>query len=146
MAQTDFGAQLEKCGLKVTKQRKAVLEILEESDAPLAADAVFLALKSAAVPANLSTVYRALEVLTEKKLVEKLKLQDDPRTLYEYNRMVHKHNLICLGCNRVVAIRHCPLGDYEKALEKETDFTISGHKLDIFGYCPECRKTHDKED
>lgn len=144
--QAEYSVQLAKSGLKVTKQRLAVLDILGRSETPLAADAVFLALKNAGAAANLSTVYRALEVLCEKKLVEKLKLQDDPRTLYEYNRMVHKHNLICLGCNRVVAIRHCPLGDYEKTLAKETNFYISGHKLDIYGYCPECRKKYAPEE
>ncbi len=144
--ETNCCERLAGSGLKVTKQRAAILEILAKSDAPLTAEQVFLALKNASVPANLSTVYRVLEVLSDKKLVEKLRISEDTKTLFEYNRMIHKHNLICLGCNRVVAIRHCPLGDYEEKLAKETDFYISGHKLDIYGYCPECRKKYIKED
>jgi len=53
--------------------------------------------------------------------------------------MVHRHYLICLGCKKIMPIDHCPLGDYEKSLAKKTNYLISGHRLDIYGYCPECK-------
>ena len=126
-------------GLRNTPHRTAILEILKRSEQPLAAEDVFLELKNREVPANLSTVYRTLDVLSAKKLVLKLSLPGDTRSLYEYNRMVHRHYLICLGCKKILAIESCPLGDYEKTLAKQTNYTIAGHKLDIYGYCPECR-------
>ena len=133
---------LARSGLKATKHRTEILDILEMSDQPLSAEQVFLELKKRKIPVNLSTVYRVLEAFSDKNLAVKLNIPGDSRTLYEYKRMVHKHYLICLGCNKILAINRCPLGNYEESLAKETNYTISGHKLDIYGYCPECREKY----
>lgn len=140
------GNDLARSGLRTTKHRTQILAILEQSDKPLAAEQVFLELKNKDIAVNLSTVYRVLEALADKSLVLKLNIPGDSRTLFEYNRMVHRHHLICLGCNKILAINRCPLGNYEQALEKETNYTISGHKLDIYGYCPECRDKYTHEE
>lgn len=137
--QRDFSDELVRVGLKSTKQRSAILDILEQSDQPLAAEQVFLELKNRGVSANLSTVYRTLEVLSDRNLAVKLNISGDSRALFEYNRKIHRHYLICLGCKKIMAIHRCPLKDYEKALEEETNYSISGHKLDVYGYCPECQ-------
>jgi Fur family ferric uptake transcriptional regulator len=138
----DFSDDLARNGLKTTKHRTEILDILEGSDQPLAAEQIFLELKKRNISVNLSTVYRVLEVLADNNLTEKLTIPGDSRTLFEYNRMVHKHYLICLGCKKIIPIEHCPLKDFEKTLAKETNFTISGHKLDIYGYCPECKEKY----
>lgn len=138
----DFSSDLTRNGLKTTKHRTEILNILAESDRPLAAEQIFLGLKKREISVNLSTVYRVLEVLSDKNLTRKVNIPGESKTLYEYNRRGHRHYLICLGCNRVVAINHCPLEEYEKSLAKETNYFISGHKLDIYGYCPKCREKY----
>ena len=142
----DFGDDLRRSGLKNTKHRTAILDILEKSEQPLAAEQVFLELKEKDISANLSTVYRTLESLTDKNMVTKLNIAGDNRTLFEYNRMVHRHYLICLGCKKILAINRCPLEDYEKSLANETNYSIEGHKLDVYGYCPECREKGCRKD
>ncbi len=140
MKDTGINATFKGCGLKNTKSRLAILDILERSVQPVSAEQIFLELKEKNISANLSTVYRTLDKLTEKKLVTKLQITGDSRALFEYNRMVHKHYLICLECKKITAIESCPLGDYVKALARETDYSIAGHRLDIYGFCPDCRK------
>jgi Fur family ferric uptake transcriptional regulator len=71
-----------------------------------------------------------------------VKVLGDNRALFELNRMVHKHYLVCLECKKMKAIECCPIEDYEKSLAKQTDYLISGHRLDIYGYCPKCREKH----
>jgi len=137
---TDFDAVIRQCGLKNTKSRSAILDILDRSDQPISAEQVFLELKKKKISANLSTVYRALDALASKDLAIKLNIAGDSRNLYEFNRMVHRHYLVCLGCNKIMAIDSCPLVSYEKFLAKETNYLITGHKLDIYGYCPECQE------
>lgn len=136
---TAYARSLRQCGLKNTKQRTAILDILDCGTQPVAAEQVYLKLKEKNIPANLSTVYRTLDILAEKKLATKLSIVGDSRALFEFNRMTHRHYLVCLACKKILAIEHCPLEEYEKALEKETRYAISGHRLDIYGYCPECR-------
>jgi Fur family ferric uptake transcriptional regulator len=39
----------------------------------------------------------------------------------------------------MITIGHCPIEDYENSLQKTTDFDITGHKLEVYGYCPQCK-------
>jgi Fur family ferric uptake transcriptional regulator len=136
----DIVDDLRRNGLRNTKCRTAILDILEQSDQPVAADRLFRELNEKDITMSFSTVYRTLEALTDKKLVTKLIIAGEDKALFEYNRMGHRHYLICLGCKRILDIEHCPLEGYEETLKKETDYVISGHKLNIYGYCPDCQK------
>jgi len=140
MNKFDFSDKLKMCGLKSTKHRIVILDILEKSNQPIAAEQVFQIMRDKDIVVNLSTVYRALDTLCEKKLVIKLNIYGDSRALFEFNRMLHTHHLICLNCKKIIVIDRCPLEEYEKTLAKETDYLIEGHKLVVYGYCPQCRE------
>ncbi len=135
----DFNEAIKHSGLKSTKRRLAILSVLSRSEQPLSAQDVLFKLKDASIPVNLSTVYRTLDTFAAKHLALKLNIADENRALYEFNHMEHKHYLVCLGCKKTMAIKSCPLENYEKAIADKTDYLISGHKLDIYGYCPDCQ-------
>ena len=135
-----FSEQIKQSGLKLTKQRCAILEILMDCGNPLAAEQIFTLLAMKGFDINLSTVYRSLEAMAEKDLIIKLSITGDNRILFEYNTKKHRHYLVCLCCKKIIAIEHCPLEDYEEKLARLTDYQIAGHRLDVYGYCPECRK------
>lgn len=134
-----YEERLKKNGLKSTKGRKAILDILTNSEQPMAAEEIYLALKDKKININLSTVYRTLESLENIDLITKISIMDDDRMLFEYNQMGHRHYLVCLNCKKIITIHNCPLGTYEKELETKTDFSILGHKLYLYGYCKECQ-------
>ncbi|HOV69495.1 MAG TPA: Fur family transcriptional regulator [Clostridia bacterium] len=131
---------LKKCGLRITPHREKILDILEKSDQPIPADRIFIMMKDDDIDINLSTVYRALEALVSKGLAVKLDIGGENKVYYAYNNNVHSHYLVCLGCKSITTIDYCPLEEYEKKLEEEREFSVSGHKLDIYGYCPGCKK------
>ena len=135
----EYEEKLNKSGLKTTKSRKAILDILIKSNQPMAAEQIFLVLKEEQININMSTVYRTLEALENINMVTKISIIDNDRMLFEYNQMGHRHYLVCIGCKKIVTIQNCPLGSYEKELENKTDFTILGHKLYLYGYCSECK-------
>lgn len=131
-------ADLRRCGLKNTRRRNELLGILERGDRPMAAEEMYTALRAGGVAIHLSTVYRTLDILAGKDLIRKLSLPGDGRALYERAGTGHRHYLVCLDCKKILPVGRCPLEDYEKTLEEETHFAISGHQLDVYGYCPEC--------
>lgn len=135
-----FRERLVASGLKSTKCRIAILDVLEKSVQPLTVDDVFFAMKQQGVDSNLSTVYRSLKALSEKGLVTKISIANDSRTFFEYNRMIHRHHLICLGCKSIFAIDNCPLTGYEETLAQATGYNIVGHDLVMYGYCPDCQR------
>jgi len=140
MNKLDMQEELKKNGMKLTKHRLAILEILTQKDQPVSAEKIFFEMQKMDVAINLSTVYRNLEALAEKGLVTKLSLSGDNRAVFEYNRRIHRHYLTCLGCKKILAIEDCPIKGYEHQIEAETGYQIVGHKLDLYGYCPECQK------
>ena len=129
-------------GLKNTNHRCAILKILDNCTQPLSARQLFLKLKANEINVDISTVYRNLDLLTEKNIVLKLNLLDENEVLYELNNMEHKHYLICQACNKIKSINFCPLGNYKKELESKNDFTIIDHEINIYGYCSKCKKAH----
>lgn len=142
--QTDIVNDLKRSGLKNTRCRAAILYILAQSEQPITADRLFQELSRRKITLSFSTVYRTLEALVDKNLVTKLAIMGEDKAFFEYNRMGHRHYLICLGCKKILAIEHCPLKDYEESLKKETAYAISGHKLNIYGYCPVCQRMNNR--
>ncbi len=127
-------------GLKNTKTRARVLEMLDHAPNPMTVDEIFLMLKKNEPSTNLSTVYRTVDTLVKKAFVIKTTLMEDSRSRYEYNRMEHKHHLVCVNCNRMIPVRGCPIDEYARALCSREGFEPTGHRLEIYGVCSNCKK------
>jgi Fur family ferric uptake transcriptional regulator len=126
-------------GIKNTKQRSMVLDVLKSSDSPVTAEYIYLKLKEENAEVWLSTIYRTLEVLTSKGLVAKTNILNEGKASYELTCEQHKHHMICMGCSKMVPVEDCPFDEFEKLLCKKTGFEVKGHKLEIYGYCPDCK-------
>lgn len=133
-------------GIKNTQQRSYVYEVLRSASQAMTAEEIYLTLTSRDTVIHLSTIYRILEMFVEKELALKTNLSNSKKTVFEINRMEHKHYLICTGCHKNVEIHQCPLEALENSLEKETNYKIVGHKLDVYGYCPDCQEKLQQED
>lgn len=131
-----------KYGLKNTKNRSLIFEILKSSEFPLTPESVFLKLKEVDASVSFSTVYRILDIFTEKGIALRTNIGNEKKAAFELNRLEHKHRLVCINCKKMIAIEDCPLDMFEKSLEMKTQFDITSHKLEIYGYCPACK---DKE-
>ncbi len=127
----DINEILSDVGLKCTKQRVRVMEVLEKAASPLTAESIY----EKADDTSLSTVYRIVEKLCEKGIVNKNTIQDSDKFYYEITKDKHRHYAVCLGCGSIKYIDICPVHT-----AKIDNFTVTGHKLEIYGYCDECIK------
>lgn len=125
-------------GYKNTKQRTKILQIFKDSNIPLSAEDIFVRMKEYYPLLAISTIYRNLEILTSKGIVIK-SIFNDGIARYELSNTEHRHHLKCIGCNTTVDIDACPLKALEHSIEAQTDFDISGHSLELYGYCPKCK-------
>ena len=129
---------LKKENLRSTNHRQSILEALEGFGEPVSAERLYLALKDKGISISLSTVYRALDVLVEKNIISKTDFTDNNRSLYEIRQEGHKHHLVCIRCRKIIPVTGCPFHDYASRLEEQFDFSITGHRLELFGYCRDC--------
>lgn len=139
---TRFKERLKEEGIRLTRQREAILMVLLDADRPITALDIFSVLENDFPNLQLSTVYRNLNYFEKKDLLRKMDLDRDKKESYfELMLGEHHHHLICVDCDEIVAL-DCPLRDYETQLKAETNYTILDHKVKIFGICPKCQKSN----
>lgn len=128
--------------IKNTKQRSVILSILKDSDDSLTAEEIFMLAKVIDETISLSTIYRSLTLFVEKKFLIKMAAIDENLSKYRLNHADHAHYLVCLNCNKKIEVSYCPLSVYEENLKETHKFEVTGHKLEIYGYCQNCLKDH----
>lgn len=130
-------------GLRRTRSRERLLAVLAAAERPLTVQEIRTAVDAdGGPPVWLSTLYRALEHLEGSDTVVRTPMPDGGQAVYELNRYGHRHYAFCVGCSKMVAVEHCPV-DPDAAQLADRDFRITGHKLEVFGYCADCWKKLD---
>jgi len=79
--------RLARKGYRLTRQRLAILEVMQGSDAHPDAEWVYREVKKVLPQVSLGTVYRSLEVLREAGLIASL--EAGPRRRYDANLSEH---------------------------------------------------------
>lgn len=123
--------------LRDTKQRKAILEELRKVKTHPSADEVYDMVRRRIPRISLGTVYRNLDILSEKGLV--LRLEHGAGCYrFDANPCNHYH-IRCVRCGRVDDVTDAPMENIEEAVRGKTDFEIISHRLEYIGICPECQ-------
>jgi Fur family ferric uptake transcriptional regulator len=127
-------------GRRRSTPRRVVLELLAERDCCVSAPALYEAARAAGTPVGLASVYRVLDLLTEKGLVEKLDLAED-HAYYEKVDPVsdHHHHVVCTDCGRVSQFADDQLESALREVEGRTGFAVERHDVLLRGACADCR-------
>lgn len=138
--------RLKEKGLKVTHQRMLVLlKLAEHADEHLTAEDLYSMISVDYPEIGLATVYRALQLLWDMKLIDRINLDDgcvryEIGHLFEDENRHNHHHLICRVCNKVIPFGDDLLDSVEKQIEDRTGFHVLDHELKFYGECSECRK------
>jgi Fur family ferric uptake transcriptional regulator len=127
-------------GLKCTKAREIILDVLESGPCLQSVDEIVQKI-SEILPENApdwTTVYRSLIKFEEVGLLRSAHLGDGHK---RYELVTpdgrHHHHVICRSCQSVRPLPSCALSVVEKGLEQEGYSNLS-HQLEFFGVCPAC--------
>ncbi|HET6203657.1 MAG TPA: transcriptional repressor [Planctomycetota bacterium] len=131
-------AFLRRRGLRLTRQRRAILEEVVASRSHFTADHLDERLRRAGERAAKATVYRTLGMLVEGGLVEAHDFGGGP-TYYEpiLDRAHHDH-MVCIGCGRITEFRSPDIEALQDEQARRHRFTPVTHSLKLFGYCARC--------
>lgn len=127
-------------GLRLTRARKAFIETLISSRAPLSVPDILEAFGKIGVKADKTTVYRELLRLERLGIVESVQLGDRKR-YYELAHRDHHHHLVCVECEMVedIDVDERELVSQERKASREKGFAILRHSLEFFGLCRNCQ-------
>jgi len=126
-------------GLRLTRQRRHVYEVLlGQQDHPSAME-VFLRARPGMSSLSLATVYNVLETLAECGLVRKVHL-DRGSTRYCANVAKHGH-FTCTICGAVLDVPLLPGAQLEKLHQLPRGYTVTHQDISLHGECVTCRKS-----
>jgi len=125
-----------KGALRMTRQRRAILETLAGSGEHPTADEVYRLVRRRMPRMSLGTVYRNLEVLSERGLIQKLEV-GGARRRFDGKTGEHYH-VRCVECNRVGDVSVEPAASITGAVRGAGGYEILGHRLEFVGLCPKC--------
>lgn len=127
-------------GLRLTRQRRHVYEVLlDRQDHPTAME-VFLRAKPGMKSLSLATVYNTLETLAARGLARKVHL-DSGSTRYCANVAKHGH-FTCTSCGAVLDVPLLPGAELEKLHQLPRGYTVTQQEVSLHGICSACRKNH----
>lgn len=124
---------------RITNQRALILEIIQQSQEHLDADEIYRRARSQQPRLSLSTVYRTLQALKRRGLIEELQF-DENHHHYEVKPITEHHHLVCLGCGRVIEFPYQLSRLIKTRVAEARDFEIMDTKVHITGYCAKCQK------
>lgn len=123
--------------LRVTEQRKDILNFLISEHGPFSIEEIFQKSKSKSY--DMVTLYRSLAALEEASIVNQCDFGDGVRRYEIYNQNHHHHHVICRSCGGVENIPECFADKTIKSLIKLGYQKIS-HRFEVFALCPSCQK------
>lgn len=121
--------------IRMTRQRKVILDELTKVDSHPSADEVYQMVRKVLPKVSLATVYRNLESLSEGGLIRKIEMTGSQKRFDAITRA--HHHVRCTSCGRVADIHEGPETSHLEGSVR-SEFTITGHRLEFTGICPQC--------
>ena len=137
-------ADLRRRGVRLTPQRRMILDAIAQSGGHVTAEQIHHRTRSVYPDMNISTVYRNLERLLDLHLVAVTDLGGG-RVCYEAIGDSRHHHLICHQCGEMIGLRDDCLDELRSRILADYDFAVDIDHLALWGLCPTCRKTAEKE-
>ena len=134
-------AFLEQKNLRITSQRRAIVDIVFGTDQHFNAEQLLEWAREIDESVSRATVYRTLPLLTESGLVHEMDFGKDYK-IYDPNYADHpNHNhIICDDCDKVVEFESNQLDTLENEISQNLGFHVKTQQLRINASCDEMKK------
>jgi len=147
MAQNSTERSLKERGVRLTRQRQILLELIDRTGAHLDVEQLYRMAKERDPKINRVTVYRTVKLLKTGGLVDELDLMHYGGDQHYYEtRLKQEHaHVICLRCGRVEEFFGEPLQRLRRQIESHFGFQVMMARTEVGGYCAHCRTLRTRE-
>ena len=128
---------LKQNGLKITPQRKLIMDFIHDSSAHLSAEGIVYEVQNRMPEVNKSTIYRTLELLERLGCV--FKSESGNGHIYHHAEQGHHHHLVCSKCGITIDCEEDIFAPVERLLQENHGFQIDFRHLVMSGLCKECK-------
>jgi len=128
-------------GVRLTRQRVAVLQAVQRLGIFSSAQMIHGELERGPNPVGLSTVYRSLQLLADRRSIDAVR-SPGGEILYRGCSGNH-HHMVCRRCGAALEIPDEAVGRLVEQWTQHAGYLDVEHTLTIFGTCPECKARPD---
>jgi len=129
---------LDAAGYRITLPRRSLADLVIDLDGHFTASELAAAGRRRGLRIGRATLFRALEVMIELGVVERLDLPSGEHA-YVVCAPSHHHHVVCSRCGRTAEVEDEGLADAVRRIERQSGFRIDRHRLEMFGLCARCQ-------
>ena len=118
-------------GLKMTGQRRVILQVLSTAEDHPSVEAVYRRAKGIDPSISIATVYRTLNLLDQLNLVQKHDFKQS-FSRFETN-LEHHHHLIDVETGEVIEFQNARLEELKREIALELGYDLVDHRLELYG-------------
>ncbi len=142
MAKKPLSEACREKGLRMTRQRAAIVDLLENASGHLDARTLLEEARARVPDIDKTTVYRTIRRLRKLGLIDELDLlhigEHDGHFYEILPEKMHLH-VVCVQCGVVEEPRPDSWRAVEREVEAATGFSIEMARVEMGGLCPACR-------
>jgi Fur family transcriptional regulator, ferric uptake regulator len=134
-------AELTSRGLRMTRQRRIILGVVETASQHLDAAQILRRARKLDPDLDRVTVYRTLKLLKRHGLVDELDLMHLEGEKHYYERRPPRDHLhmACLRCGKIMEFESDLFDRLKGQIERDCRFHIVVSRVEMGGYCAACR-------
>ncbi len=133
---------LQKRGVRLTRQRRILLAVMDSAERHLDADAILERAQKLDSRVHRVTVYRTLDLLKRTGLIDELDLLHlrGGQHFYESHGPRDHIHVACLKCGKVREFESELYEKLKKQIAQDCSMEITTARTEVGGYCEKCRK------
>ena len=141
-------AELQARGLRMTRQRRVIAEVLQVAGEHLDAAEVLRRARKRLPGLHLATIYRALESLKKLGIIDELDLMHVNGTGHYYEARTNKDHMhfTCQRCGGVLEIQTPLFERLKRQIEGHHGLAIRVARLELGGLCGNCASNGEAPD
>ncbi|GAA1751113.1 MULTISPECIES: transcriptional repressor [Streptomonospora] len=122
----------------MSTRRETVRQALNESTGFRSAQDLYADLRSEGSKIGLTTVYRALQALSDSGEIDVLRTGDGEAVYRACITDTHHHHLVCRTCGKAVEVEGPQVERWADTVGAQHGFTDITHTVEVFGTCAAC--------
>ena len=129
-------------GIRMTRQRRIILSVMETATKHLDASQLLRRARKLDPGVDRVTVYRTLKLLKRHGLIDELDLMHLEGEKHFYERRPQRDHLhmACLRCGKILEFESDLFDRLKGQIQRECQFHILVTRMEIGGYCAQCRR------
>jgi len=137
-----LAAALAERGVRLTRQRRAVLQVISSARTHLKAGTILRRAQALDPTVHRVTVYRTLELLKRHGLIDELDLLhlEGPGHYYETHEARDHLHFGCVRCGKVLEFETTLFERLKRQVERDLGVRVTLARTELGGYCRSCRK------